>query len=233
MIAFDNFTDGGDNGGTTNSLTYSHVFAANSIGFIGVQGGNIGSEADDISSVTCGGLSCTLIDKITTDPYGGAGGQVVRYNYLYYIDNPGSGSKSIVITAGSNHYILSGTVSYTGASNTGIPDNSTKQQSSLYNSASLATSLTTVADNCWTVLFIESFDGLAPGAGSGSTLRGYGNNFGNWALFDSNGPISPAGSYSMTTTQNSGSAAIGISHIMASFKIPVSMTLILMGDGLT
>lgn len=69
--------------------------------------------------------------------------------------------------------------------------------------------LTTIADNCWAVMMCH---GMYT-AGTGTTLRIAGDNNSN--LFDGNGLKTPAGSYSLQTTNGS---STGYGAIMASFK---------------
>ncbi len=73
---FDNAADGGNNGGSTTSLTYPYTVGTNSNRLLLVN--LVGdSSADDISSVTYAGASMTLIRKVRTP-----GG---KWHYLYYL----------------------------------------------------------------------------------------------------------------------------------------------------
>src|SRR5208283_5259003 len=95
---FDNAADGGNNGGSTTSLTYSYTVGTNSNRLLLVN--LIGDpSADDISSATYAGASMTLITKVRT-PAG-------RWHYLYYLLGPTSGTNNVVITAASSHYLIS------------------------------------------------------------------------------------------------------------------------------
>ncbi len=196
-IAFDAATDGLNNGGS-GTLTFSHTATgSNLIGFVGLLGDVIGG-ADDISSVTWGGVAMTLIRKITSGPGG-------RFSYVYALAGPASGSQSIVVSSSSNHYLLAGAATYTGASQTGIPDNSTTNTAG---TDPITTSLTTVADNCWTFLFAESGSGGTFTAGTGSTFRKKDVAFSVWGILDSGNLIHPAGSYSMTVSSLSNGVTI-------------------------
>jgi hypothetical protein len=188
-IAFDAATDGGNNSGSTNTLSFSHtVTGSNPILFVGFVG-DIQTGADDISSVSYGASSLTLIAKRTDS-------SVNRFIYLYVLVGPSTGSSFVNIVAGSNHFLLGGSVSYTGAAQSGQPDASNSNQAG--DEQHVTAFVSTVADNCWTVLVgggFENSDLLL--AGSGSTRRTAEASFGTWALFDSNGPITPAGTTSM------------------------------------
>jgi hypothetical protein len=182
-IAFDAATDGGNNGGSSNSLMFSHtVTGSNPILFVGFVG-DAPTGSDDITGVSYGGVSCSLIAKRTDL-------SVNRFIYLYVLAGPSTGANNVVITCTNNHFLLAGSVSYTGAAQFGQPDSSNSNQAGDEQHVTVAVS--TVADNCWTVLIgggFESNDLLV--AGAGSTRRTAEASFGTWALFDSNGPITP------------------------------------------
>lgn len=199
-LALDNAADLGNNGGTTNSLTAAYTCTgSNLILLVGFQGDSGGGN-DDITGVTYNGVSMTLVQKQT--------GANTRMSYLYRLVNPATGSHNVVINCTNNHFLIAGAVSYTGAAQSGQPDNSNTGQSTSV--TSYATSLTTVADNCWVVLWAGA---NIIAAGAGCTSRAVDAAFASWRICDSNGVVHPAGSYSMTTTN--GSATFG-NHIMAS-----------------
>lgn len=211
-IAFDAATDGGKvNPGT--SLTFSHT-CTGSLGLlvVGFSGDNFGG-ADDVSSVTYNSVAMTLAAKITS----ATGGD--RISYIYYLLGPATGAHNVVITCSSSHLIQGGAVSYTGVKASAQPDNTTTNFSSTV-ATSLTTSLTTVNDNCWTVLLHGCYDGSSPTAGTGSTRRTFDGVDGGWALFDSNAAVTPAGSKSMASNLGSGSNPFGLAivHVMASFQ---------------
>jgi hypothetical protein len=211
-IAFDAATDGGNNGGATESLTWSHTTSAGSDRLLVVSiTGDTVPGADNISSVAYNGDALTLVAKRTDG---------VRYFYLYYLLNPDSGANNVVITlpASGGHFLLAGSATYTGVAQSGQPDASSSTHSGTDADGSLTHSVTTVADNCWVILSAHGYDGSngAPTAGSGSTRRTFEASFGTWGLFDTNGVVTPAGSKSMTWTY----PATGgdMSSIMASFS---------------
>ncbi len=216
-IAFDAATDGGNASAT--SLSFNHTSTGtNLVGFVGIVGDVITGGADDISGVTWGGAACSFVSKNTTEI--GAGG--LRFSYLYRIEGQATGSQSIVVSASSSHLLLAGSVSYSGASQTGQPDaiRAVNQTSDL-TTATLTSALTSINDLCWFVLMEFGLGNGTnpPAAGTGSTRRTFDGAFGVWGLFDSNSAQTPAGSYSMTTTRGSPST-LGITHLMASFKPP-------------
>jgi hypothetical protein len=215
-IAFDAATDGGNvNPGT--SLTFSHTCTgSNLILFVGFNGDNIGG-ADDVSSVTYNSVAMTLANKQV-----GAGTGGDRNTYLYYLIGPATGAHNVVITCSSSHVIQGGAVSYTGVKQSSQPDNTAINAETVSSNKTLTTSLTTVNDNCWTVLVENCYDGGPgaghPGAGAGTTRRTADGTNGGWGLFDSNAVVHPAGSTSLTTTRVSDPFGLEILHVMASFQ---------------
>src|SRR5262252_9483594 len=83
QIAFDTATNGGNNGGTTTSLTFNHTCASNATLLVGVIGDYVLSTPDNITSVTYNGTAMTLVAKNTVE--GGSGSDF--YQYLYVLGN--------------------------------------------------------------------------------------------------------------------------------------------------
>lgn len=215
-IAFDAITDGTDNGGSTNSLTFNHTATgSNLIGFVCILGDNITGGNDDISSVTWGGAACTFIQK-----YNGTDRGSDRFCYIYAIKGPGTGSKSIVVTAGSTHYLLAMAVSYTGADQTTNPIESSTAND-VINSTNLVTNLTTTVDNSWIILMAQGIPLFPPStAGTGATRRAENAAFHNYTIYDSGGALTPAGAKSLTARWDNtgGNSTIGVTSVAVSFK---------------
>lgn len=211
-IAFDIAVDGLQNTGT--SLSWNHT-CSGSLGilWVGFNGDNIGG-ADDITSVTYNGVAMTLADKQVGGATGGD-----RNTYLYYLIGPATGSHTVTINCSGSHLLQGGSASYTGAKTSGQPDAHTINAEINPVFQTLTTSLTTSADNCWTILVENCYDGgTPPVAGTNSTRRTFDATNGGWGLFDSNGAIHPAGSFSMTTTRGANPFNLEILHVMASFQ---------------
>lgn len=202
-IAYDAATDGGNASST--SHTFSHTCGASAtILFVAVIGDTTGG-ADDVTGVTYNSVSMTLVGKQTEATCN-------RFTYLYVLVSPATGANNVVISASSSHFLGGGAVSYTGSS-TGALDASTTNYGSATN---FTTSVTTVADNCWTVIVEGNYSSdTPPTAGSGTTRRTYDAAYGTWGLFDSNAAITPAGSTSLITDRSGASSASA--GIMASF----------------
>lgn len=200
-IALDTTADGGEDVAT--SLTWTHTCTGSDlILFVAIASGT----ADDIAGVTYNGVPLTLVDKIAA-----------RFFYVYMLVGPATGSHSVVVSASSSHILGAVSASYTGAAQSGQPDASV--QNSVGTGTTLTTSITTVANNSWVFLAMTNYDnGIPPSAGTGATFRIAGAVLGEPGLFDSDGPVSPAGSYSMTTTEGADPFNVGIGHILVSFS---------------
>jgi hypothetical protein len=202
-ISYDNSVDGGNNGGSTASLTYPYTVVSNSNRLLIVN--LIGdTSADDISSVTYAGTPMTLIGKIQAPSN--------NWQYLYYLLNPSSGSHNVVITAASSHYLISEAASWFNVKQTAQPDAVTTNTAAI-GSTSITTSLTTVATGSLVVQGLWSFG--QPAAGAGATQILVDTAIGGAGIFVSSGsPVSPAGNVNMTTISD-GTQSTGV--IMASF----------------
>ncbi len=202
-ITFDNSADGGNNGGSTASLTYSYTVGSGSNRLLVVN--LVGdTSADDISSVTYNGAPMTLLKKLQAPSN--------NWQYLYYLLNPSSGSHNIVVTAASSHYLISQAASWSDVSQSGQPDALTTNTAPV-GSTSTSTSLTTIASGSLVVQGVWSFG--HPAAGTGATQIVVDAAIGGAGIFVSSGsPVSPAGNVTMTTISD-GSISTGV--IMASF----------------
>lgn len=155
-ITYDNSADGGNNGGSTSSLTYSYTVGSgpNRLLVVNLIGD---TSADDISSVTYAGTPMTLVGKVQSPSN--------DWQYLYYLLNPSSGSNNVVVTAGSAHYLISEAASWYNVGQSAQPDASTTNTAAA-TSTSITTSLTTVASGSLVVQGIWSYGHLAAGAGA-------------------------------------------------------------------
>lgn len=198
-IAFDAAKDGGNNGGGSNTQTWSHTCTGSDLLLIvGITGD---TSTDDITAVTYNGVACTLVGKVL-----GA-----RWEYMYYLLGPATGAHTVSVTAGSSHYLIGLSASYTGVAQSGQPDNSATTTSA---SSPVAISLTTVADNCWTIATGWLFS--SPVAGAGTTRRILEAAFLGGSIWESStNPITPAGNSTLNMTWG---AAQSASLVMASFK---------------
>lgn len=184
-IAFGALTQdaGGGSGLTSLSWTGPTVSGSDTIGFVRVYIEGTGA-ADNLTGITWNGSSMTLAAKKIR-------GNNIGWEYLYYIYAPGSAS-TVTVSVSPASYIDGGMAAYyTGAKQSGGM-NVTNSASAVGNS--LDVSVTTTVDNCWVVGSGISDNG-GIGAGTGMTSRG--TQSGVWIFGDSNGPKTPAGSYTI------------------------------------
>jgi hypothetical protein len=222
QIAYRNSADLGDNNGSgTISVAYT-VNAASNLLVVGVAG-DVQFGADDVQVPTFNGVAMTLIAKET-----GSGCNTDRILYLYYLLAPATGAHTLTITSTANHYLLAGAADYSGVKQSGQPDASVSSCDTTIENNYIS-SITTVADNSWPIMFGGSGGtGGSPACSAGATLRTSGAHFGDWLICDSSA-IHPAGSHSMTATLGDNTGTTAQSRIIASFAPTVagggSMTL--------
>lgn len=190
-IAFDAATDGGNNSGITDSLTFSHTCTGTDLVLWVGLSGDVSAGADDISSVTYAGAALSLVGKVQ--------GTSSRWVYLYVKTNPATGANDVVITAGSSHYLIGVACSYTGAHIT-QPDG-TPVTGSNVSDTSLSLQVTTTVDNAWAVMVGHADNGIT-GAGTATTQRVLGSPFDLPGFYDSDGVVSPAGNRTLTFNCN-------------------------------
>lgn len=188
-IAFDTATQG-------SGSSYSHTVGSHSnlILFVSVTGGS--SFTDTITGVTYNSVSMTLLGKseVSGD----------RWNYLFYLFNPDTGSNTVDISytgGGSGAPGSSVASSYYGVGKQTI-DTSVNDYGTDTNGHT--GSVTTTIDGCWLVgaMHVDA----TPSAGTGTTFRGD-------RLWDSNGSVGTAGSHSLALTWG---GTAGYSFIIAS-----------------
>jgi len=193
MIAFD-ASSVGLAGGASGPLNITHVCTgSNTLLFVGC----FATTGDVVTGITYNGVSMTQVGKVTN------GGETT---YLYYLIAPASGSNTIAISWTGVSTVRGHGVSYTGCAQSGVPDANTTNSNS---GSAITTTLTTIADNCWTVLYCRAQGNIT--AGAGTTLRGSSTTSNP---LDSNSVITPAGSTSLIVNSSS-SGTNGT--VMASF----------------
>lgn len=206
---FDNAIDGGNNSGTSTSLTYSFTVGTNSnrLLLVSVVGD---TAADDIASVTYAGASMTVIKKVATP------GDDGRWHYLYYLLGPASGTNNVVISANNFHYLLSEAISWYNVAQTGQPVASTTNTvTETGSSVSLTTTLPTSSNNVIVAESMWSPLGILPGNGSSELMAD--SAFRSLGMFTSSAsPVTQALPISITNTWGGQDSA---SSILASFSL--------------
>lgn len=121
---------------------------------------------------------------------------------VWYMFAPPAGNHTIVVSASTPSILNAIAVSYTGVRQSGFPDASGIGNPQFVTSSyHLGESVTTVADNSWVIMPFTKSGGSIPIGDSGTTVRLTANPYiGNISYADSNGPIHPAGAYSIGAT---------------------------------
>lgn len=159
------------------SLSYTVGAGSGAILVVEVQNTNLGQT----NGVTYNSVAMSNVSKIGT-----CSGSAACQS-LWYLNNPTQGSaQNIVVSGGGGQTILA--ESFLGSAGILTPN---------FITGGATASLTTTAAGAWVV---GSFAGSTSAitAGSGVTKRQGNQNFWTNFLGDSNGPKTPAGSYSMT-----------------------------------
>jgi hypothetical protein len=161
------------------------------------------ANTDTITGVTFNGTAMTQVQKETP----GAG----RYQYVYELVAPAQGSYNVVISSSSSTAIGGNATVHSGAAQSGQPDAS---RTAATTDTPTTQTITTVADNCWGLLFTTG--GRIHSASTGSALRVSNTTYTDSSIFDSNAAKTPAGNLDMTTTYASTAATEG--YIQVSIK---------------
>lgn len=202
-IAYDTSTNGNFVSGTTR--TFSHTCTGSDL-ILFVEA-VINTSTDLITGVTYNGVSMTRIQTVSPNAN--------RRLYLYYLIAPATGANNVVITASSSTAIGGNAASYTGVAQSGtIIDVSTTATDT---SSPVDTTVTTTIDDCWTILCTTTDSTTAFTASTNSTLRTSNTTYVDVRIFDNNGAINPAGSYTMTVTNTNVNGSSPASTIMAAF----------------
>lgn len=202
-IAFDT-TSSVDESYTGSTITLSHtVTGSDPVLIVGVNP----DTSAAVTSMTYNGVAMTK-----QNGYAVTGSTTQRIE-MWYLQNPATGVNDIVVTFDT----ASAFASVRGASYTGVlgtvPD-AFNNQNECQTCDSLATSVTTVDDNCWTVLMARTPSTMT--AGAGTTFR----HTGAFGVLDSNAALTPAGVKTLNVNRAS---ATYHAHIMISLS-PVAAT---------
>lgn len=191
--------------GTSLSFNSPNISGDNTILFVAVYG----IRANGINTPTHNGTAMALVQSVQSV-------ETNRKLGLWALVNPTPGvntiSVSITPDSFTPHGILAHAFYYKNTAQVGFPDASAASKGNSI--TSITDDVTTTTDNAW-VISVGGETGAsgAIATGTGVTQRGStigdGSNDSTLAVGDSNGPISPAGTYSMTYTASS-SGSLGI-----------------------
>lgn len=194
-IAFDNVSDGNCTANCSSELWSHTTSGSNRILFVECV---FDTSTDPITAISYGGDPMNFLTSnhyLQTDNSN-------RYLVAYYLTNPLSGANNVSISFGSTTYVEGcWATSYTGAAQSGVPDNVATSSASLV--SSISTTFSPVANGSWIVSLAGGE--RIPVGWTGSVGRGSINN--GFGIGDTNSSIS--GSH-MTTYTLESSTNMGI-----------------------
>lgn len=189
-IALDAVVNASFGGSATLTKTWSHTCSGTDrILFVNVL---VGGITDIVTGVTYNGVSMTRVNGQAAD----------FYMSTYALMNPASGTNDVVVTCSSSTNIIPHSISYTGVSQTGQPE--VNGLNSAGAGSSITSSLTTISDNSWVMMFMRKNSGGSATAGASTTSRVDDSTYG-LHCFDSNAAVTPAGSRSLIANHSTSS----------------------------
>lgn len=192
LISFDNaITSSLSVSVTSKTQAFTVGSGANRLLFVAVKN-FAGSPAP--SGVTYAGSSMTLVKNV-------AFSSGSRSLYLYALSAPSSGSNNIVVSFASAASMYIEASSYAGSQQSVVMDASATSTGS---GTSASPSLTTIADNCWTLGFFDVDGGTSISSGAGTVIRASVPTNAPPAMADSNSSITPPGVTHLNATFTSG-----------------------------
>lgn len=215
-IAFDNATNVVNTSAT--SVTDSHTATGSNL--VAIVDTYV-DTGDNLTSLTYDGADI-LANQIAKIQLPGAG-----YMYMHYYVNPPTGAKNVSagISGGATRIELA-VATYTGCSQTGVPDAS--NTGSAASGTSLSVSVTTIADNTWDVGFF-TLNLKTATAGTNTTIRINGSGSQLSVITDSNTAQTPAGAFVQAVSWTGSNLNAGI---VASLAPPGATSAIKTIDGL-
>lgn len=191
-IAFDAVSSGSTASATSLSVAHT-VTGSNTLGMVNIDTNN---AIDILTGATFNGSAMTLAAATSTL------GVQVGYNYYKYAPSTGN----VVATFSVASLIGIQTCTYSGVSQTGFPDASQVVNNIGSGGTTLVCTVTTTVDNCWCWSAVRNDNSIS--ITSGGTTRNNSLFGGVFAVGDSNGAVTPAGSKTITWT----SSAISTAH---------------------
>lgn len=150
--------------------------------------------SDNNTGVSYGGHAMSQVDNIPhVNPSN-------RQKTSWILVNPPTGPNTITITDNGTHFAVGWAISYTGAAQSGQPDNHGTLDTGATSGSSIDLSLTTVANNAWITSMHISDDSVTthtPPNGGVNALVDDQHTVVNAILTDTNAAMTPAGSYLM------------------------------------
>lgn len=203
-IAIDATTAVSATNGVSNK-TFSHT----SSGSDRILWGAFGCSTSTLSSSSYNSVALTRAVQVNLQS---------SWSELWYLVANATGSNTVSITTAGSNSITGGVFTFTGASQTGVPDATHADASQTSATTSYSHSITTIADNCMIVMSGRANGGATLTAGTNTTVSQPEVAAMGMFMTRSTNPITPAGSATLAMT----SASQQFFSVVASFK-PVAV----------
>lgn len=188
-VAFD--AASGAQGVFVNTISWSHTCTGSDLKLFVTMSYSL-VPGMTVTGVTYNGVAMTQLGSTITAPGG-------IKSVKYFLQNPATGANNIVLNTDNAGDILDcNATSYNGTDTSTAPN---LIATDIASGTPTTTTGTTTVNNAWTILLGNG----GQTAGTGSTKRGS-SHAQNGCIYDSNAAITPAGSYSMTTSDVSNHA---------------------------
>jgi hypothetical protein len=183
------------------------------------------------SRVLCVNFMTGTSVSVTAVKYGGSGGvsmtQIGTGNntgglihYAYYLIDPSVGTADVYISLSGSDVCAGESASWNGgAENDATVIDANTTSSAETSNDNIAHTLTTVSDNSW-VIMLAACEGGNIAASTNSTYRAGNPSTLSTQIYDSNGPITPAGTYTMRYTCGAGD----VSNFLIALPLPGEAT---------
>lgn len=205
-IAYDTSAYNYSASGTTN--TFSHTCTGNNRILFVASSHHSTSPTAVVTGITYSGVAMTLISTFQS---GNA-----KFD-LYYLVAPATGANNVIVTLDQSDACPAYAISYTGVAQTSPIDVSGTGGPTT--TTSYSQSVTTTADNCWSIMVGGAYSGLTLTAGTNTVVRQQPEVvLTGTFVCDTGSAQTPAGTDTIAVT----SSSQGFTTIMASFKPFVS-----------
>jgi len=180
--------------GSSTSLTVSHTCTGSNLV---LWAGLFLGSGDNVTGITYSGVSMTQAIKLNTNG--------TSWIYLYYLAAPASGANNLIASFTTDANPSLHGVSFTGASQTGIPDATASNTGA---TSPITTTLTTIADNCMAIMMARNTSGSYTASTNSTEALAGGVTYTD--IFYSTALKTPAGSNNMQATYTGGGVWGGV-----------------------
>jgi hypothetical protein len=175
------------------------------------------NTSETVTGVTYNGVSMTEVDSVTAG----------ATQHLFYLVAPATGANNVVVST-SGSVAVGSSVSYTGVDQTS-PIDATALGATAQTVTNYTASITSVADNSWSIMTSRTGNGYAWTGDTGTTVRNQPETtyLGSGGMVDSGAAITPAGSDTLGVTSTSqlydGGILVTIAPLITDYTLPAGI----------